>query len=65
MMVVAYPPDHAVPLKPFALPGATYIGAMLSSNAALMHVSYPTQALAKSCKMIPVMIISVLFYGKR
>jgi UDP-galactose transporter B1 len=35
---------------------ASYIGAMFSSNLALGYMSYPAQALAKSCKLIPVML---------
>eukprot|EP00051_Salpingoeca_urceolata_P028161 m.485356 g.485356 ORF g.485356 m.485356 type:complete len:336 (+) comp23777_c0_seq1:200-1207(+) len=48
-----------------SLPGFTYLAAMLCSNVALMYVSYPTQALGKSCKMIPVMVSDVLLFGKR
>lgn len=43
----------------------TYLGAMLCSNEALKHVSYPTQALAKSCKMIPVMVMGVIIRKKK
>ena len=35
--------------------------AMIFSNNALKHVSYPTQVLAKSCKMLPVLIAGTLF----
>src|SRR5690606_31953425 len=38
----------------------SYLGAMLSSHEALQYVSYPAQALAKSCKMIPVMLGNIL-----
>ena len=38
---------------------------MYSSNEALAFVSYPTQALIKSCKMIPVMLGSILINSKR
>lgn len=43
----------------------SYLTAMVSSNMALQHVSYPTQVIAKSCKPIPVMIIGVLYAKKR
>jgi UDP-galactose transporter B1 len=33
--------------------------------AALQHITYPTMILGKSCKLLPVMMVSVLFYGKR
>ena len=42
-----------------------YALAMYSSNEALAFVSYPTQALVKSCKMIPVMLGSMLINAKR
>ncbi len=45
-----------LPLGPAWFPGATFVGAMFCSNMALEYVSYPTQALAKSSKMIPVML---------
>lgn len=38
----------------------SYSTAMLTSNEALKYVSYPFQALAKSCKMVPVMLANVL-----
>lgn len=48
-----------------ALTGFVYIGAMYSSNESLKYVSYAYQALAKSCKPIPVLLSSVLISGKR
>lgn len=42
-----------------------YVSAMYMSNEALQYVSYPTQALAKSCKMIPVLIGRVFINGER
>jgi len=39
---------------------ASYLTAMLTSNEALRYVSYPVQALAKSCKMVPVMLGNAL-----
>lgn len=42
-----------------------YVLAMYTSNEALAFVSYPTQALVKSCKMIPVMIGSILISRRR
>jgi len=43
----------------------TYLGAMLASNEALQHVSYPTQVLGKSVKPVPVMILGVLIARKK
>ena len=43
----------------------TYLVAMLSSNEALQHVTYPTQVIGKSIKPVPVMIFGVLIAAKR
>lgn len=43
----------------------TYLCAMLASNEALQHVSYPTQVIGKSIKPVPVMVFGVLIAGKR
>jgi len=37
---------------------------MLTSYSALIYVNYPTQVLAKSCKMIPVLIMSTIMKMK-
>lgn len=42
-----------------------YVLAMYTSNEALAFVSYPTQALVKSCKMIPVMVGSIIISRRR
>lgn len=44
---------------------AVYVFAMYTSNEALKYVSYPAQALAKSSKMIPVMIGRIVILGNR
>lgn len=49
----------------YATSALTYLSAMLCSNMALGHVNYPTQVVAKSCKPVPVMILGVLFGGKK
>jgi solute carrier family 35 (UDP-galactose transporter), member B1 len=38
----------------------TYVFAMGASNMALQYVNYPTQALGKSCKMIPIIVFNVI-----
>ena len=43
----------------------TYLSAMGASNQSLNYVNYPTQALGKSCKMIPIMLLNVLIGGKK
>ena len=45
-----------MPASAYFSMSASYIGAMFSSNLALGYMSYPAQALAKSCKLIPVML---------
>jgi solute carrier family 35 (UDP-galactose transporter), member B1 len=56
--------DKTPPREYFQL-SCFYIGAMFASNFALTFVSYPTQALAKSCKMIPVMLMGIVINKKR
>jgi UDP-galactose transporter B1 len=48
-----------------AIISVSYLCAMGCSNQSLQFVSYPFQALAKSCKMVPVMLGGVLLGGKR
>ena len=47
-----------------ALHSFAYIVAMFSTNWSLMYVSYPVQALAKSCKIVPAMIGGIFGRGK-
>lgn len=47
------------------LVAAVYVFAMYTSNEALKYVSYAYQALAKSCKLIPVMVGSIIITGKK
>jgi len=54
-----------VPMKEYFLISMSYIGAMFASTASLAYVTYPTQALAKSCKLIPVMLMRVFINRKR
>lgn len=56
---------QTLPMKEAWMPGFTFVSAMLFSNLALEYVSYPTQALAKSSKMIPVMIGGLFFGSER
>lgn len=57
--------DKPVPMHEFALAGFSYTGGMLGSNEALRYVSYPTQVLAKSCKLVPVLLVNVLLYRRK
>jgi UDP-galactose transporter B1 len=45
--------------------GIAQMLAMAASNEALRYVSYPTQVLGKSCKMVPVMAGGIVLGGKR
>jgi len=45
--------------------GFCYVLAMFFSNSALFYINYPTQVIVKSCKMIPVMAVSVLWRKKQ
>ena len=45
--------------------GVSQMLAMAASNEALRYVSYPTQVLGKSCKMVPVMAGGIVVGGKR
>ncbi|XP_050406369.1 solute carrier family 35 member B1 [Patella vulgata] len=55
----------STPVKLYVACSLTYLGAMLASNHALQHVSYPTQVLGKTIKPIPVMILGVLIARKK
>jgi UDP-galactose transporter B1 len=45
--------------------GISQMFAMAGANEALRYVSYPTQVLGKSCKMVPVMAGGILLSGKK
>jgi len=45
--------------------GISQMLAMAASNEALRYVSFPTQVLGKSCKMVPVMAGGIVLSGKR
>eukprot|EP00761_Pharyngomonas_kirbyi_P001993 gb/GECH01001997.1/.p1 GENE.gb/GECH01001997.1/~~gb/GECH01001997.1/.p1 ORF type:complete len:380 (+),score=46.96 gb/GECH01001997.1/:1-1140(+) len=49
----------------YLLTALSYIGSMVASNYALNYINFPTQVLAKSCKMIPVIICEYAFRGRR
>lgn len=65
LLLVMKQPPQLVPQLDYAKISFSYIGAMYCSNLALNFMSYPATSLAKSCKLIPVMIMSVLLLGKR
>ena len=54
-----------IPHRDIFASGISQMFAMAGSNEALRYVSYPTQVLGKSCKMVPVMAGGIVLGGKR
>ena len=54
-----------IPHRDIFVSGVSQMLAMAGSNEALRYVSYPTQVLGKSCKMVPVMAGGLVLGGKR
>eukprot|EP00177_Eucheuma_denticulatum_P003451 GFKZ01006239.1.p1 GENE.GFKZ01006239.1~~GFKZ01006239.1.p1 ORF type:complete len:405 (-),score=48.02 GFKZ01006239.1:623-1702(-) len=52
-------------LPEYAVVSLAYLSAMLFSFTALRFMSYPMQALGKSCKMIPVMLMGIVIRRRR
>ena len=53
-------PTDEVPLYKFSFASVSNIFSSVSQYEALKYVSFPTQVLAKSCKMVPVMLMGYL-----
>ena len=53
-----------IPHRDIFVSGISQMFAMAGSNEALRYVSYPTQVLGKSCKMVPVMAGGIVLGGK-
>ena len=53
-----------IPHRDIFVSGTSQMLAMAGSNEALRYVSYPTQVLGKSCKMVPVMAGGLVLGGK-
>uniref|UniRef100_A0A5K3EGA7 Adenosine 3'-phospho 5'-phosphosulfate transporter 2 n=2 Tax=Mesocestoides corti TaxID=53468 RepID=A0A5K3EGA7_MESCO len=45
--------------------GLTTTGTIFLSNAAVVYLNYPTQVIFKCCKLIPVMVVSIIIQRKR
>ncbi|CAL6363923.1 unnamed protein product [Bathycoccus prasinos] len=56
---------YKLPLKEIFYSGSSQMLAMAASNEALRYVSYPTQVLGKSCKMVPVMLGGLVLGGRK
>ncbi|RKP07012.1 UAA transporter [Thamnocephalis sphaerospora] len=52
-------------LRKYAQAALTNAMASPFGYASLKHIDYPTLILGKSCKLVPVMLVSFLLYGKR
>lgn len=62
---LVHPPNGKLPLSEYLSVSLSYLLAMWFSFTALRHMSYPMQALGKSCKMIPVMLMGILIRRRR
>lgn len=56
---------QGVPLTDYFVVSLSYLSAMVFSFTALNYMSYPMQALGKSCKMIPVMLMGIVIRRRR
>lgn len=56
---------RGVPVLDYAVVSLAYLSAMVFSFTALNHMSYPMQALGKSSKMIPVMLMGIVIRKRR
>ncbi|CAG7828442.1 unnamed protein product, partial [Allacma fusca] len=54
-----------IPLRTYWILSLLTVGTMGFSNASLGHLNYPTQVIFKCCKLIPVLVGSVLIQGKK
>lgn len=63
--LIRNPIKRKVPITTYMLLAALTLGTMSFSNLALSYLNYPTQLIFKSCKLIPVMIGSIIILGKR
>lgn len=52
-------------MSEYAVVALSYVSAMWFSFTALGHMSYPMQALGKSSKMVPVMLLGIVIRGRR
>ncbi|KAG7177078.1 Adenosine 3'-phospho 5'-phosphosulfate transporter 2-like [Homarus americanus] len=57
--------NRKIPLKTYVIIAILTVGTMGFSNSSVGYLNYPTQVIFKSCKLIPVMIGSMLILGKR
>lgn len=53
-----------IPLRTYALLAFLTLGTMGLSNASLSHLNYPTQVIFKCCKLVPVLVGSMVIQKK-
>lgn len=53
------------PLTAYALIGFISVATVSLSNVACQYLIYPLQVMLKSCKLLPVMIVGTLYFGKK
>ncbi|XP_034656621.1 adenosine 3'-phospho 5'-phosphosulfate transporter 2 [Drosophila subobscura] len=59
------PAPRCIPMKTYLVLAALTLGTMGLSNSSLGYLNYPTQVIFKCCKLIPVLVGSILIQGKR
>ncbi|XP_066907649.1 adenosine 3'-phospho 5'-phosphosulfate transporter 2 [Halyomorpha halys] len=57
--------ERRIPLKAYIFLAMLTLGTMGFSNSSLAYLNYPTQVIFKCCKLIPVMIGSIVIQHKR
>lgn len=57
-------PKRRIPLRTYALLAFLTLGTMGLSNASLSYLNYPTQVIFKCCKLVPVLVGSMLIQKK-
>lgn len=56
---------RCIPMKTYCLLALLTLGTMGLSNSSLGYLNYPTQVIFKSCKLIPVLVGSILIQKKK
>ncbi|XP_030385192.1 adenosine 3'-phospho 5'-phosphosulfate transporter 2 [Scaptodrosophila lebanonensis] len=59
------PAPRCIPMRTYFVLAGLTLGTMGLSNSSLGYLNYPTQVIFKCCKLIPVLVGSILIQGKR
>ncbi|KAH8418217.1 hypothetical protein KR222_001066, partial [Zaprionus bogoriensis] len=59
------PAPRCIPLRTYLVLAGLTLGTMGLSNSSLGYLNYPTQVIFKCCKLIPVLVGSIIIQGKR